>query len=350
MIADRRLRDAFADQARACRSLGSPFMGMLCDVLSERLGRGTPLVDRLFDWEGELGPRGASVPLRLCGALHALRLKGHPVLGPVYPPAEVRPSTLWAAVEAVLASEAEFIGLFIDSAPQTNEVRRSAAIIPAAHVAAARWPLPLDVAELGASAGLNLMFDRFALEAGDRLLGPDAPALTLTPHWTGPVPGPVPGPVTLRVSRRAGVDLNPLDPGDPEGELRLRSYLWADQPERMALTEAAIAVADAEVVRADAIDWLEQWLTTPVPGRLRFLYTTIAWQYFPAASQDRGNTLIEAAGAWARDDAPLAWFSMENDGSQPGAVLRLRLWPGDETLELGRADFHGRWIDWSGRT
>jgi hypothetical protein len=37
---------------------------------------------------------------------------------------------------------------------------------------------------------------------------------------------------------------------------------------------------------------------------------------------------------------------MEDDGKTPGAGLTLRLWPGDVTLDLGRADFHGRWLDW----
>ncbi|TDK41408.1 hypothetical protein [Antarcticimicrobium luteum] len=30
-----------------------------------------------------------------------------------------------------------------------------------------------------------------------------------------------------------------------------------------------------------------------------------------------------------------------------GSALTLRLWPGDLTIELGRADFHGRWVRWN---
>ena len=56
--------------------------------------------------------------------------------------------------------------------------------------------------------------------------------------------------------------------------------------------------------------------------------------------------LIETAGAAATTDAPLALFGMEADGTGPGAALTLRLWPGDVTLPMGRADFHGRRIDW----
>jgi hypothetical protein len=76
------------------------------------------------------------------------------------------------------------------------------------------------------------------------------------------------------------------------------------------------------------------------------IYTTIAWQYFPAAKQAEGLAMIEAAGATATMDAPLAFVQMENDGGEKGAALTLRLWPGDQRLSLGRVDFHGRWVDW----
>jgi hypothetical protein len=37
---------------------------------------------------------------------------------------------------------------------------------------------------------------------------------------------------------------------------------------------------------------------------------------------------------------------MESDGKAPGAAMVLRLWPQDVTVDLGRVDFHGRWIKW----
>ena len=60
--------------------------------------------------------------------------------------------------------------------------------------------------------------------------------------------------------------------------------------------------------------------------------------------------MIEAAGALATPDHPLAWLSMENDGDATGGVgaaITLRIWPGNVTLQLGRADFHGRWVQWT---
>ncbi len=335
------LRDAFEVQAQSCEALGSPFMGQLCRVLGARLQRGTALTDRLFVWQGDVGPRGDSVPLRLCGALHALRIEGDASLTAVYPPISATDDALWDAVARALRDHHARISTFIDSPPQTNEVRRAAVLIAAGHVIATHFPNPMRVSELGASAGLNLNWDQFALSIGRETFGPSDAPLTLAPDWTGPLP---PDTAPTVVERR-GVDLNPVDP--VTDSLRLRAYLWPDQPERLTLTDAALALPHARVEKADAIDWLAPRLA-PVAGQTHMIYTTIAWQYFPVETQRRGLEMIEAAGAKATPDSPLAFMQMENDGGENGAALALRLWPGDLRLPLGRADFHGRWVAWSG--
>ncbi len=333
-----RLRAALRDQASNCAALDSPFMERLCILLADRLNPGTPLTDRLFDWPGDLGPRADSVPLRLAGALHALRLQDLAGLVAVYPPHTSDDATLWAAIDHALTQEAAFIDAFINSPPQTNEVRRAATLIAVSHWLTDSYGLPMRVSELGASAGLNLMFDRFALDLGVTQRGRQNPVLTLKPDWTGPPPPATPP----RITERRGVDLNPLACDDP----RLLAYLWPDQPDRLRLTRAAIAAATAPVDRGDAIDWLEPRLPHQL-GQLHLIYSTIAWQYFPQATQDRGRALIQAAGATATADTPLAWFGMEADAAPRGAALTLRLWPGDQRLHMGRADFHGRWLDWT---
>ncbi|TDT74235.1 hypothetical protein BDE40_3023 [Litoreibacter halocynthiae] len=338
------LPDALRNQAGHCEALGSPFMARMLTLLADRLRPTTPLTERLFNWEGDLSPRGHSVPLRLAGALHALVLAApDSPLAKAYPPHVADDDTLWNAIEQTLTAEASFIDTFLNSAPQTNEVRRSAAILPAALQACAHFGLPLTVSELGASAGLNLNFDRYAVAVDGRSYGAQSPALTLTPDWTGPPPCDTP----FSVVERRGVDLNPLTTAEDAD--RLRAYLWADQPERLALTNAALALPRASVDRADAAEWLEARLAHTYTGSTHFLFHTIAWQYFPDAVQTRCKTAIRSAAERATPDAPLAWFSMEADdgaGGQ-GAKLTLRLWPDALGFDLGRADFHGRWVNWS---
>lgn len=115
----------------------------------------------------------------------------------------------------------------------------------------------------------------------------------------------------------------------------------------MARTVAAIDAFDAQDDQADAIDWLAGQMAH-ITGQTHLIYHTIAWQYFPADVQARGAALIAAAGAEATADSPLAWFGMEPDGQSTGAAMTLRIWPGDITIDLGRADFHGRWVQWKG--
>ena len=334
------LRMAFESQARGCANLGSPFMGRLMQLFATRQWPEGTVRDRAFAWQGDVSAMGQSIPLRLAGALHALKLQGNTPLAAVYPPENSGDDALWNAVCTVLVEEEAFINSFINSAPQTNEVRRSVALIAAGHWLAARFKMPLQIRELGASAGLNLMWDHFALDLGTTVLGPPSPALTLCPDWLGPLPPPA----RPRVAGRRGVDLNPLDPD--ADSLRLRAYLWPDQPERMRITEAAIACQAATVDRGDAVDWLSRQLE-PVQRQVRVIYHTIAWQYFPAEAQAKGTALIESTGTAATAHTPLAWLSMEADDVDDGAALTLRLWPGDVTLALGRVDFHGRWVNWT---
>jgi hypothetical protein len=281
------------------------------------------------------------VPLRLAGALHACKLAGDPSLTAAYPPHRADDDMLWTAVCETLINQHVAINAQLDQAPQTNEVRRSGVLIAVGHLLADRFQLPMRVTELGASAGLNLYCDHYGLDIEGAKFGADTPALTLHPDWTGPLP-----PRTQpKIIARAGVDLNPLDP--KQDAQRLQSYLWPDQPERIVLTRAAIATAKTKVTKADAVDWLQGQLHHN-QGQMHLIYSTVAWQYFPAEKQAQGTAMIERAGRAATKDTPVAWFTMETDGAQPGAALTLRLWPGDQTIALGRADFHGRWIHWTG--
>jgi hypothetical protein len=339
------VREAFRAQSRACAGLGSPFMGRLMALCAERLAPGTAVADRVLDWPGDVGPSADSVPLRLAGALHGLVLDGSNAgLTAVYPPAEAPDDVLWAAVAAAIARHEARLLRWLDSPPQTNEVRRSAALLAAASRIAGRFRLPFALSELGASAGLNLSFDRFALDAGGVRIGAAESPVRLAPEWRGAAPTSHP----VRVTDRAGVDLNPLDPQAPGDRLRLLAYLWPDQPERLRLTEAALPMAGTRPDRGDAAEWLAARLAVPRPGQVHMVYHTIAWQYFPPQTQARCRTALETAGARATTEAPMAHVGMEADGTPGSAALTATLWPGGETLNLARVDFHGRWVAWQG--
>ncbi len=331
------IRQAFRSQGNACVRLGSPLMGRLMAGLADTLAPSTAVGARVLDWPGD--PVPDALALRLAGGLHALVLTGQdPALAAAYATGD----PVAAATTALTTHEAHLLH-WLDSPPQTNEVRRSAALTAAGHALTARFGLPLILSELGASAGLNLWWDHYALVIEGKTYGPPDPVLTLTPDWQGPL-APA---TTPRIADRAGVDLNPLDP--LRDRLRLLAYLWPDQPDRIARTEAAIAHAarhPATVTQGDAATWLTTRLGQRHEGHLHLVFHTIAWQYFPPATQAACTTALAAAGARATAIAPLAHLSMEADATPGTAALTLTLWPGAETREMGRVDFHGRRVIW----
>jgi hypothetical protein len=340
---DEAVRNAFTGQAKACDTLGSPFTARLCRVVAHRLSRATTVGETILSWSGDPSSSGDSVPLRLAGALHALVLmeKIEPLTGIPHEEEEA----LWQACEQAFQSHTDFILDRLKSPPQTNEVRRSGALLPGFLTIAELFRKPLVLSEVGASAGLNLQFDRYQYALGGMHWGTDSP-VRLSPEWHGPPPPQA----EIIIKDRAGCDLNPLDPSSDADRLRLMSYIWADQIDRLERTRNALKIAvenDLNVDRADAIDWLKQRLATPFEGSVHVVYHTIAWQYLPSDLQQHGETLIAAAGARSTTDAPLARLQMEADDKK-GATLNLQIWPTGEKHEIGRADFHGRWIDWTG--
>jgi hypothetical protein len=349
MIDDRSelIRESFRRQAKACTDLGSPFTARLCTLTAERLTGDSRVGATVLGWPGNPDGSGDALALRLAGTLHALVRSGQdPALAAVYPPHAAGDDTLWDAIEVAMRRDEAFILERLKSAPQTNEVRRSSALLPGFLTIAALTGKPLILSEVGASAGLNLQWDRYSYRLGDFSWGM-ASAVELAPRWEGPPPPQAP----IEVTERAGCDLNPLDPASEDDRLRLFSYIWADQQDRLDRTAAALAMATKsglKVEKADAIDWLRKRLATHRHGRTHVVYHTIAWQYLPPAAKAEGEALIAEAGARATEAAPLARLQLEGDGKPEGAAILLTLWPSGETREIGRADFHGRWVKWVG--
>ncbi|MFW5641329.1 MAG: DUF2332 domain-containing protein [Roseicyclus sp.] len=349
-----RVRGAFRSQGRSCAGLGSPFMGRLMPMIGARLTAGTGVGARVLSWRGDVGPGGQSVPLRLAGALHGLVLDGTDRgLAAVYPPNGASDDALRAAVAGALQRHEARIMAWLDAPPQTNEIRRAVALHPAV------WWLcrviggtpDLVLSELGASAGLNLHFDRYAIATPGGIAGPAEAVIRLAPDWRGaPLPPAAMGPVT----DRRGVDRHPVDVTDPAAALRLLAYLWPDQPERLARTRAAFALVAAPPDRGDAAPWLagrlSDWrATAPARPSLHVVFNTIAWQYFTPETQAACAAALETAGAHATPGKALAHVALEADGRRDGAALTLRLWPqAPEPRLLARVDFHGRWVDWHG--
>ncbi|MHA1528466.1 MAG: DUF2332 domain-containing protein [Alphaproteobacteria bacterium] len=343
---------AFETQAENCDRLGSPFTAHLCRRLAVILDDSTALGRAVSGWPPD--PVGSALALRLCGALHrTVRAGRAPPLAELYPPVADTGPALDAALQGTITQRGgDLVGL-LESAPQTNEVARSAILLGGLLTIAAETGLPLALNEIGASAGLNLHPDCYAYELGrGRRRGPGDAPLTISCDWRG---APPPLDARLEIASRAGSDIAPIDAADAQAHDGLLAYIWPDQPDRLERTAAALTHATAHAVtlaRAEAADWVESLLAEPPePGIVRVLMHSIAWQYFPRATQGRIAAALADAGAAVTREAPLAWLRFEPDGIRDTAAIMLTLWRGDgaggETRALGRGDYHGRFAEWT---
>jgi hypothetical protein len=344
---DANLLQAFQFQVTACRNLGSPFTADVCEILAERLDETSRFGRRILGWPGD--PFADALALRAAAGFHALkRAQRVPALVATYPPEPADHEALGAAIGAAIAAEDDFLHDWLDSPPQTNEVARSSVLLGGALMLAKRFGLPLAWHEIGASMGLNLDFDRYRYDLGSAHWGDPGSTVLIRSEWRGAAPDLTP---PLHVASRAGCDIAPLDPGSQADRERLLAYVWADQSERLARAEAALDMAAAapwRVERADAAAWTAAHLTTPpVPGRVRVLAHSVMWQYLPEPTRAAVRANIARAAELASPDAPFAWLRMEADGQRGSASVRLTSWPDGEEREIARADFHGRFVDWT---
>ncbi|QXQ06674.1 DUF2332 family protein [Sphingosinicellaceae bacterium] len=339
------IRAAFDQQRLWSQKLGTPFMERVFTVLGRDLDRSTVVGARVLDWPGE--PIADALVLRLAGGLHALVRAGKlPALAALYPPNPM-PGEAELGAELAAALAHPELAAWLESAPQTNEVGRSAVLMAGLRVVAAETGLPLAVFELGASAGLNLRLDAYAYDLGGDEFGLAGAPLRLVPKWEGAPPPEA----EVSIVERRGVDLNPLDVTSLADQARMLAYVWPDQPERLKSMATAIAAAAADpppLDRGDAAAWVEARIA-PVEGRATVVMHSIAFQYFPPDTQARITAHMAAQGALATASAPLAWLRYELDvsaGSGSPPTLRLLSWPGGEDRHLAYAHPHGASVRW----
>jgi hypothetical protein len=300
-------------------------------------------------------PAGQAPALRLLAALHRLVLSDRaPDLAEYYPSVggKLPPDGAWRVAESTLRQNAKEMAVVLRRGVQTNEPGRSAVLFGVLLWIADRYRQPIRLLEIGASAGLNLLAEHYAYRSDGALLGdPNSPVVFEGP-WVGtPVEDPGGAQEHLMVVERRGCDVAPIDATSPEGQLALVSYIWPDEPKRLARMRAALGVAERHPPIVDAVaagPWIRQMLADRQPSTVQLVWQSVFAQYLTAEDREDLTTTVVAAGAKATDDRPLVWARMEpSTDPLQGFRVTVQCWPGGGETLLARSGDHGPPVRWT---
>ncbi|RYD97991.1 MAG: DUF2332 domain-containing protein, partial [Sphingomonadales bacterium] len=343
------VRGAFANQVAYCEANGAPITARVVQGIAAALDGPGEFLRRVRDWQGQ--PLADALPLRCAGGLHALHLSGiEPALAPLYRGEAEGLADAGRLVAAAIAAHEPALLPWLDGPPQTNEAGRSANYIAALlWLAAQGLPPRFECVEIGSSAGINLMIDRYHYALSGVAVGPEPGAIRFEPEWRGPPPPALPAGWSFAALR--GCDVAPVDLTDPAQLLRLKAYVWPEHHQRFDRIERAAQAARAQrpdLIAQDADAFVAAALAAAQEaGTTRVLMHSIVWQYLGAERQQRIMAAMEAAGARATAQRPLAWIALEANRATYQHELVVRHWPGDGAPQLlGRAHAHGAWVEW----
>jgi len=342
------LREAIEWQADHAAAANAPNTARVVRAQLAILDTRTELARRMKEWPGLM--LEDAMPLRVAGGLHWLVLSGADRrLEPVYAGELTDQATIDELVAAIAVEWDAKLVPWLDHPPQTNEAGRSAGIMAGLLWLSERLGPRFEMNEIGASAAVNTMIERYRYDLGGVTVGPTGSPMLIRPEWRGrPPPDSEVEIVAIR-----GCDVAPVDLSNPAEALRLKAYVWPDALDRMGRIDAAARLAAEQpplLERKDAGTFVEERLETPqAPGVTRVLYHSVMWQYLPETTRRSITVAMKRAGAQATAEGPLAWVQVETNRETFRHELAVRYWPGGEApAMLAEAHPHGAWVHWLG--
>lgn len=331
---------------------GSSLTAGLLDRVTDDLESGGVVRDLLKDRLTDPGP--SALGLRLMGGVHALVLTGRaPELAAFYPSAggdrDAGPGAAiaWPALRQLLADHRDEIRSWLLRPPQTNEVGRSTALLGGLRHIAAEADLPINLVEIGSSAGLNLLADQFCVSGVSGRYGDESSLVHLVGGWQGITP-----PASeMHVASRTGGDVDPIDARSEAGRLSLRAYVWPDQLDRLARLEGALQLAAKTPIDLRQESASQTLARVDVAhGSWLVLWHSVMWQYLESAEQAAVEQRIAEMASSSSQTARFAHLSLEPRRRTPDShhefLVTLTTWPGGVQRVLGVAAPHGIPTTW----
>lgn len=285
----------------------------------------------------------------LLGAVHLLLLQGaeHPLRSyyrsVVGSDAVARPDKgcADAFVDFCCAHADEIRDVTGERLVQTNSVRRALALWLGMNFVAGSVAGPVHLIEVGASAGLNLLFDRYAYRVGKHIFGDVESPVKVTADLRGDREL---GPASMipSVASRLGLDLNPLQTSHPRDREWLRALVWPDEHERLQLLDSALSIATNSTIAVRPLDVTT--VNTPIDLGLpdeetRVLFHSATRMHVPPELQDRFDKGVDFLGS----GGPAYLITMEATGDGRAGVLRVRA-PDGVVHDLLELDGHVTWV------
>ncbi len=253
-------------------------------------------------------------------------------------------------IEAFLAPArnawSDLAGVMLTRSTQTNEPGRCATLLPLL----ANLPQPLALLEVGASAGLCLLPDRYGydyrIESRQHRLLPTS-ASTDTPVFPCDASSGTPLPTRLpQVVWRAGLDLNPLDLSRPENRAWLETLIWPEQQARAERLRQAVGIAREDPPRVIAGDLNRDLaaLAAEAPREATLvIYHSAVLAYLSREGREGFRQQVQAMDAvWISNEAESV-LAVEGFAPQAKGLLFVTLQDG---VAIARVDPHGKAIRW----
>lgn len=213
----------------------------------------------------------------------------------------------------------------------------------------ARLPQPLALLEVGASAGLCLLPDRYGYNYDRHLLRPEAawpepPIFPYAPAGTIPLPKMLP-----QIAWRAGLDLNPIDVNDPGEVAWLETLVWPEQTERLARLRAAVAIAATVRPRLTKADLRHDLiaLAAEMPrGATPVIFHTAVLAYISprSAREAFARSVGGLCDVWTANEAPQVFSDIAARADPAPLPDRFRV--AQNCTPVAWADPHGATLDW----
>jgi len=250
----------------------------------------------------------------------------------------------------VESHRAELAPIIASRITNTNEVGRSGVLHAGFRAVAAEAGEPLNLIEIGPSAGLNLIWDRYSVRyhRGSQIFAVDTPdrALVIDVELRGdkvPPLGPAP-----KVASRVGLELNPVDLSDPDARDWLKALIFPEHRHRFERLDAALkayAEAKPQIRIGDALALLPNALRDVPENQPVCVYHTYVTYQFSGDMREALDNLLTAAGL-----RRTVWrLSAEGTLAGENPLILRRYHDGTrETRKLALCHPHGAWLEWFG--